>query len=61
MLIILVHLVKVVQGGVHCKLALEDLAIDHGNQRRAEVVANLDKFAAFDLLIVLHRLSLLAL
>ena len=50
-----------VQRGVNRELAFEDLAIDHCNQRRAEIVANLDEFAALNLLVVLNRFSLLAL
>jgi len=51
----------VVQRGVDGELALQNLAVDHGDQRGAEVVANLDQLTALYLQVVLHGLALLAL
>ena len=58
---LLVHLVEMIQRGVHRELTLQNLAVDHGDESRAEIVANSDQLRAFHLLVVLHRLSLLAL
>ena len=50
-----------IQRCVDRELALEDLAVDHGNQSRAEIVGDLNQLASFYLLIIFDRLSLLAL
>ena len=50
-----------VERRVHSELALEDLAIDHGNQGGAKVVGYLDKLARFQLLVIFDWLALLAL
>ena len=50
-----------VEGGVHGELAFQNLAIDHGDQCGAKVITHLDKLATLQLLVILNRLSLLAL
>ena len=50
-----------VQGSVHGKLTFQNLAVDHRDYCGAKVIANLDKLATSQLLVIFNRLSLLAL
>lgn len=57
----MIHLVEMVQRCVDGELAFQNLAVDHRDKSRAEIIANLDELTTPQLLVIFNRLALLTL